>query len=353
MRSRGSTLFPNLYTLLVSPPAIGKSNIIAFSERLLRHIEELFIAPSSLTSASLVDTLSDSVRKIMFPQFVQFNSLQVLSSELQNFLPAYEASFMGVLTKLYDCELYEERRRTGRVTHLKIDNTQLSILAGTTPSYLSGFLPEGAWDQGFMSRTIMIYCDESLDSNLWNEPDRQEREEGHADLVADLHEMMKYQGQVMWAQDAREAAQHWNSTGRKPEPQHARLRYYNGRRMVHALKLSMVACAARADTTMEVQAEDFETAKGWLLEAEATIPMIFQSMIVTAESRTMQDAHYHLTQIYERTQKPVPEHYLINFLKDRIPSHSLGKVIEMMVRARMLKQEFNSPTPCYTPIKQS
>lgn len=317
---------------------------------MLRNTPDLYVAPSSVTAASLIDSLAISSRAIIGPELATFNSVQVVSSELQNFLPSYDATFMGLMTKLYDCELYEERRRTGKVQHTKIDNTQVSILAGTTPSYLNSLLQEHAWDQGFMSRTILVHSEEPSNVDLFDEPNRAHYEQLYDDLMNDLRVIMKYFTRVTWSEDAQKAITEWDTGGRKPVPAHNRLRHYNTRRTAHMVKLSMVACLARGDTQHVVMSSDFETALGWLVEAEATIPDIFKSMIVTSEARIMQDAHYHLAQIYAQLKKPVPEHYLIAFLRDRIPSQSISKVMETMVKSQMLRQEFNSPIPCYTPI---
>lgn len=286
----------------------------------------------------------------MGPTMTTFNSVQVISSELQNFLPAYDATFMGILTKLYDCELYEERRRTGKVQHTKIDSTQVSILAGTTPSYLNSLFQESAWDQGFMSRTILVHSNETSNVDLFDEPDREHYEQLYEDLMNDLRVMMKYFTRLTWSEDAQKAITDWDNGGRKPAPIHNRLKHYNTRRTAHMVKLSMVACLARGDTQHVVMAHDFETALDWLLEAEATVPDIFKSMIITAEARIMQDAHFHLMQIHASIKKPVPEHYLISFLRDRVPSHSITKIIETMVKSKMLENSYNSPIPCYTPI---
>jgi energy-coupling factor transporter ATP-binding protein EcfA2 len=350
--TKGSDLYPNLYVLLVGPPGVGKSVILSHAERMLRNITEIFIAPSSVTSASLIDAMVLAQRQIFHPQLSQFNSLQVFSSELQNFLPAYEAAFMGNLTKLYDCELYEERRRTGKVQHVKIDNTQLSLLAGTTPSYLNSFLPEGAWDQGFMSRTIMVFSDEPSDTELFPDHDTEYSDLLYKDLLSDLRIIFGYYRQLSWTPGAKRVIREWKAAGEEPKPDHARLLHYNSRRTAHVIKLSMVACLARADTDLVITEDDFTVASDWLFEAEAFIPDIFKSMVVTTESRIMNDAHYHLLQVHASLGKPVPEHYLINFLKDRIPSQAISKVIEIMVRSKMLKQEFNSPVPCYTPVKK-
>lgn len=343
-------IYPNLYTVLVGPPGTGKSVIISYCERMLRQVEEIHIAPSSVTSASLIDTLSMSSRKVLHPAFFQFNSVQVLSSELQNFLPAYEASFMGLLTKIYDCELYEERRRTGKVNHIKIDNTQLNLLAGTTPSYLNSLLPEGAWDQGFTSRTIFIFSEKTvINSDIFSEHDTEYSDQLGADLLFDLKMMMHVVGQAVWDKAARSELEEWHRQGMKPVPGHARLTHYNSRRLVHVVKLATVAALSRGNALVVLPC-DFQAAREWLLEAEAHMPDIFKSMAITGEARAMEDAHYYLKQLYLKMKGPVPEHYLIGFLKDRIASQNLSKVIETMTRSRMIKQEFISSIPHYTPL---
>ena len=343
--SRKGNLFPNLYVVLVGPPGAGKSAIVGLAERMLRKIEELHIAPSSVTTASLVDTVQLAQRKVLHPYFHQFNSLQVISSELQNFLPAYEASFMGTLTKLYDCELYEERRRTGKVNHIKIDNTQLSILAGTTPSFLSSLLPEGAWDQGFTSRTIFVYSDKDcgeFDLFFENEADKQLATELGEDALADLKEMFQHlRGQVVWCPAARDAIQKWANAGEQPVPEHGRLLHYNSRRVAHILKLSVIASVSRSNDLI-ILPEDFDTALSWLLEAEAVMPDIFRAMTTTPESRSMEDARFYMKQLSKKLGGPVPEHYLVDFLKHRTQPQNIAKMIEVMVKAKMLAHKYDA-----------
>ena len=345
-------LYPNLYVVLVGPPGTGKSNIISFSEKLMRQVSDIFVAPSSVTSASLVDTMQLAQRKILMPIFQQFNSVQVLSSEFQNFLPAYEAAFMGVMTKLYDCELYEERRRTGKVQHIKIDSPQLSLLAGTTPSYLNSFLPEGAWDQGFTSRTIFVFAETNgTYVNIFEDAgDTEYSKTVYDDLLHDLKMIANSVGQAIWTIEAQHAITLWDKGGRKPVPSHGRLTHYNSRRTMHLLKLGIVASLAR-DNSLSVTVPDFEQALEWLLEAETLMPDIFKNMSITSEARSMEDARYYLVQLQGKFNgSAIPEHFLINFLKDRIPSHSLAKVIDTMVRSKMIQVETINALPHYRPI---
>lgn len=348
-RTGKGVLYPNMYIVLVGPPGTGKSLLISTSEKIIREIKDVHVAPSSVTTASLVDTLQLSVTKVLHPYFFQYNSLQVVMSELQNFLPSYESAFMGMLTKLYDCELYEERRRTGKVQHIRIDFTQLSILAGTTPSYMATLLPEGAWDQGFTSRTIFVFSEvvNGVGEIFPEEEDFEYSEQLMEDIVTDLKGIKHLVGKIQWTDTAKLTLQKWANEGCPPVPEHGRLTHYVTRRLAHLLKLSLTASVAR-NNEMLVEPQDVHTGLSWLIEAEHAMPDIFRQMTTTPESRSMEDARFYLKQMSEKISGPVPEHFLLAFLRDRIPSHSLEKVIEIMVKSRMLKRSYDKGITFYT-----
>lgn len=345
-----SKLYPNLYIILVGPPGVGKSVVLSLAEQMLRGLKEIFVAPSSLTNASLIDTLKDAQRPIMTPFHQIYHSLQVVASELGVFLPAYDPAFMNTLTKLYDGEPYEERRRTGKVQHVKIENTLLSILGACTPSYLNGFIPEGAWDQGFTSRTIFIYHG-TVDKRVIF-PKAGEYTTNEAllrDLMIDLNAINALSGPFLWDEAAMDAATAWFESGCKPAPDHAKLKHYLSRRITHALKLAMIS-AVNQNNEMRVTVENFEEGKTWLIEAEAKIPEIFVGIATTEEARAIEDLVYVVKQHYLRTKKPVGEHVLVDFLKDRVPTYAISKIIEVLIRARKLKMELVGGVPSYVPF---
>lgn len=349
VRTKGSNLFPNLYIILVGPPGVGKSAILSHTERLLRAIPDIFVAPSSLTTASLIDTMEIAQRKIMWPQLVMFNSLQVVASELGVFLPAYDPAFMNTLTKLYDGELYEERRRTGKVNHIRIDSPQLSIIGGTTPSYLNSFLPEGAWDQGFTSRTIFVFNASPVYTPIFgDEDDFQHLQEIYIGLIHDLKIIAQAFGKMSWSPDAADAITEWDRTGLKPVPEHGKLLHYNSRRLAHVIKLCMVASVARSAEKV-ITLQDFTLAKAWLLEAESLMPVIFAQMGLGGDSRVIEDLRFHIAMLYGKTKRPVGEHRLVDFLKDRVPAQNISKIIEVVIRSRDLKQVLVNGVVCYEP----
>jgi hypothetical protein len=72
-------------------------------------------------------------------------------------------------------------------------------------------------------------------------------------------------------------------------------------------------------------------------------------MGVSGDSRAMEDCWYTVYKIHERSKRPVGEHIIVNFLKDRVPSYNISKVIEVMVRSKMLQMVIVHGVPHYVP----
>lgn len=316
------------------------------------------MAPSSVSAASLVDSLVLANRKIVrpndVPSFVQFHYLTAVASELGVFLPVYDPLFMNSLTKFYDGEHYEERRRTGKVNHLKIEHPHLSIIGGTTPSYLNSFLPEGGWDQGFTSRTIFIYSGEPTYQPLFGDDHQYAGlEKVYLDLLHDLKSIAGLYGKLSWSPEAAGAIEAWNRAGLPPVPEHNKLVHYNSRRLAHTIKLCMIACVARGND-MEISIEDYQTAMGWLLDAEARVVDIFHSMGVAGDSAAIDDCWDFIFRMYSKNgKKPVGEHSVVNFLRTKVPSHNIMRVIEVMSRAGMIKLEMVAGQNAYVPAAKA
>jgi len=342
VRTSGSNIYPNLYTVLVGPPGVGKTVITSEVALFYEKLKEHHLAPSSVTKASLIDSLADAKRKIIRvgenPSYVEFNSLFVISNELGVFLPSYEPEFMSALTDIFDGKRYAERRRT-RDLKLEILFPQLSILAATTPSYLSGMLPEGAWDQGFTSRTIFVFSGERVIRPLFGETVLSDKLSG--DLAIDLKAISEIYGPMKFEESAGALISDWHMAGGPPVPQHPKLTHYLPRRTMHLLKLCMVACAMRTSDKI-ITADDFEIALSWLLEAESFMPDIFKSMNSGGDGRIIEDCWYFVFQIYGKEKRGVAEPRIIQYLSGRVPAYNVMNVLNVMTNSRMLKKELGS-----------
>lgn len=80
----------------------------------------------------------------------------------------------------------------------------------------------------------------------------------------------------------------------------------------------------------------FNTAMGWLLEAEAFMPEIFKAGGVGADSKAMDEIyHYILASDLKRTG--VNEHKVVNFARERLPAHSVMRALDVMERSGTIR----------------
>lgn len=350
IKTRKGILYPNLYCIFVGPPGAGKTLASSLVYDLVNSIEDLHLAPSSVTKASLIDAFEharrDIIRPGQDPALVTFNALTVISNELGTFIPAYDSEFMNVLTDLYDNKVYSETRRTAKI-NIKIDNPWLNILAPTTPSYLNQFLPEGAWDQGFLSRCLLIYSGTEAPGELFGE-DEGYSEQKERDLRSDLFQITRLFGKFTFEEDVAKALTAWHKAGGAPAPDHPKLTHYNTRRTAHLLKLCMIACASDNDSLV-ITLDHYVEALDWLVAMETAIPDIFKSMKSGGDARVIEEAYHYLYQMWIKKKEPISEFRLYNFLQERTPAHNVERIVEVMVKSRLIEKQFGNEGTGFVP----
>jgi hypothetical protein len=341
-------LYPNNYILLVGGAGIGKSLCTNIVHDLLSEVRTpetpFHIAPTSVTKASLIDSLADADRRIIRPMespaVVSFNSLTIVPNEFGVFLPSWEGDFMSTLTDLWDCKHYSETRRTAKI-NISIPAAQLNMFSATTPAYLTTLLPEGAWEQGFMSRMLIVYSGEVIHTDLFNYDLLEGANQDYLDLVSDLKEIYKVYGEVQVSDEAKVAINEWAKAGGPPIPDHPKLTSYNARRAAHLLKLCIIAAMA-SDSDRIVTLDHFAEALDWLVALEAFMPDIFKSMKAGGDGRAIEECWHYCYQIYLKNKEPVPEHRVVHFLQERVPVHNIGRILEVMERANLLQKQFTT-----------
>lgn len=344
VQTNKGVLYPNMYVVLVGPAGTGKTVPAAIAYQLYKELEDHHVASTSVSRASLIDELHEAERKIVRPQdnppITSFNSLAVYSNELGTLIPAYENDFINVVTDLYDCKRFDERKRTAKL-ELKMPNPQLNFLAATTPSYLNNLMPEGAWDQGFISRTMLIYSgrlDQYHDIFTEVEDNTSLRDT----LISDLRQIGNLFGRMHFEKDAVEAFRAWMLAKEEPIPTHPKLQHYNSRRVAHLLKLCMVSCASTAGS-LAITIDNYAEAFDWLLEAEAMMPDIFKSMVVGGASRVMDETwHWAYEWWLAHRKTPIPEALLYEFVMARAPVGDVPRIIEAMKRALILEEQLTT-----------
>lgn len=316
-------------------------------------LEGHHVASTSVTKASMMDELAKAVRRIVLTKpkpgeqpVVSFNSLKLCVNELGVLLPGYENEFMNTLTDLWDCKDYSETRRNKNHEPIDIKRAQLNMIAACTPSYLSDFLPEGAWDQGFISRTMLIYSGERNIASLFGKTtmDGEERELLQKELLATSN----LYGEMTWSREAAELIDEFNLRDGEPAPEHPKLRSYNIRRTVHLIKLCMIASVADSPK-LHIEKRHFTQALDWMIEAESYMPDIFKAMKGGGAGKIMDEAWYYIYTTYMKEDAPVAKHRVIGFLRERVPAHNIESTLRMMEQSKLIKLSLTSAGSGYVP----
>ena len=325
-----SPLYPNLYIFLVGHAGIGKSRSIHAATGFYRELPEPHIAPTSVTMASLVDHLVEAKRTIInYPEpMVEYNSLLIVADELSAFMAEYKGNeLIPGLTTFYDCGPYGQGRRVKDI-RIQIRRPQINILTGTTPSNLLTFIPEYAWDQGFTSRIIMVYADHKPLINIWKTPSRAKP----PDMVHDLKIINSLAGQFSWTEEWSTAMHNWKELGFDPVPDHPKLRWYCERREAHMIKLSMIASVDRGND-LELTKNDFNTAMGWLLEAEHYMKHVFDINVGVDSKAAEEVVHF----VRLAGEKGISESKLNDFVFRRVPINSVKNMVNVLQESGYIK----------------
>lgn len=339
VRTMNMELYPNLYVVLTGPPGVGKTVATSLVEDLWRAIPGLPVAPKRVTKPSLIDALADAKRSKVYidgnqSSHLNYNSLLLNAGELGVLIPSYDSEFMNILTDLWDCRMYEEKRR-GNNLHVTIPKPQLNMLAATTPAYLNQTLPEAAWDQGFLSRTFLIFSGDTTLVDIF--ADGETDQDKYSKLRSDLKDINSLVGQYNFSTEARDVIRNWHMAGGHPRPEHPKLVHYIIRRTQQLLKLAMVATASRGDERL-ITLEDVQTAMGWLMEAEVAMEDIFKAMGAKGDGKIIEEAWHYIYKIFMAKKEPIPEHRLINFFAERTPAYNVTRMIEIMERSRWIEK---------------
>lgn len=349
-------VYPNLFVLLVAPPAVGKSIAIEQSENLMQAASTMAarqhsmggfkLAPKDMSAASLVDAMTACTRRYITASggIDEYSSMYIQIGELGVLMPGHDLHFVSLLNNLYDNpNIYTQQRRSLGKDPLTVTRPSLNVLAGTQPGFLAATLPEEAWNMGLTSRLILVYASSGPIVDLFSS---RSSDPAHFKALAEgLAKLQGLHGLVKWSDEAATEVQKLHFDRIPPTPEHSRLQHYIGRRTLHLLKLSIIACCSRGG--FEISLRDLHRARHWLLQAEELMPDIFRDMVGKSDHQVIQELHFHIWRIWAKDKKPVHESRLFDFLRTRVPSEKIEKIIEIAQRSNILKR--TAGTNYYTP----
>lgn len=259
-------IYPNLYTMLIGGPGTRKSTAIKLSKKLLRQAGYNTIAADKTSKEKfLVDLagesddmkspgdLDDILEQSIFGTSDDSSDCRevfIMADEANDFFGHGNIEFLSLLGNLWDYEgRFTYRIKTGK--SLSISNPTVSILSANTPTGFAMGFPTEVLGQGFFSRLLLIY----------GEPNgkRYAFPRGLSDEVAgfyiryfqELKQWSSSAGIIRLSNDSEAVLERiYQTSGRINDP---RFESYSTRRFGHLLKLCLIYCCARFDSTISVE----------------------------------------------------------------------------------------------------
>ena len=336
----GRETFGNFFVLLVGTPGDGKDTAMNPTIDLLSHIPSVYFSSHDSNAAVLVQEASEAVVSWTNDRGLAqtYNTLFVCTPEFKTILPEYEAKLIAILTQLYDCKPY--RKSTIGRGKEELGESYINILAATHPAYLQETIPESAWNEGFMSRMILVYG-EGMPPRPLSQEDPPVTSQNA--VINKLKVCAARKGRVMFDKDALLFLNDWQHKKMPPRPTHPRLVFYNKRRMMHVLKLSLLLAVDREAKMIEE--EDAAQAVALLTQTEDRLPKLFQAMKTSKDVQIMAEAVYFVREGDRNAGKPVTQQSLTAFLLEKTEMKQIPTIINGMVQAGALKREGNGYVP--------
>jgi hypothetical protein len=268
------TFYPNLFIVLVGPPATRKGTAMRVGKGFLDTLG-VQVASDESSRQKLIKSLQESAAMDQTPDgtLQHHSSLTIHSSELTVFLGYGSREMLSMLCKWYDCEdryTYDTHARGKE----EVPNVWVHLLGATTPGQLRQALPEDAVGSGFTSRVVFI-CEEVKGKTVLKPDLTPERQELGMLLEQDLSNIRNLVGEFKTTPEYEEAYYDWYAKSEERQIfSDARLEYYVQRRPTHLFKLSMLCSAGRSDSKI-LELRDIEKAMHLLHTAEKTMPKVF------------------------------------------------------------------------------
>lgn len=283
--------YPNIYVMLVSHPAVGKTTAMTrgvdFLERLRAEEDRGFkIIPNQATEPALVELMKVR-QKFQFNDYEVFQSCgffyaeEASSSALQNTC----GDFIATLTAFYDCpKVFRKGIKMDKDT-TEIYNTCFNLLAGSTFNYLKTLVNEETALGGFASRCIYVLAkDRKVRTPKWRtaRADYQGNKRMSELLFEDLKAIHKLVGVFQPTPGLIERWEAWQPEFDKYiiRLQSPRLEAIYARKPVNILKVCMLLSASERSDLVLTE-DHWEQALALIEEASKDNPFVISSAIIS------------------------------------------------------------------------
>lgn len=338
------TVYPNLFIALVGQSASRKSTAIGQARKFLMACEpKINVLCDKMTPEKLINELSGLKGQAGDNYVLSTAEGIAIPDELSTLVDknSFKNGMISVLTRLYDNDdfSYGTLARGKEV----IRNPCLSLMGGTTITWIKETIPDVSVEGGFTGRTIFVYQKTSDKRVPWPRMS-DENKKRKEDILHDLGKVAGMRGVFGITDDAltmyeKEYIRFFNFS----ELIHDKyLHSYAGRRMTTLLKVAMIHAASRSDD-MLINIDDISVALALLSEAEKHMPSVLRSIM----SKEVGDVFDEIVYFVQRKMR-LNKRQLITKFRHKMTAQELDVMMSTLEQQGVVSIQYADGETLYT-----
>lgn len=265
-------VYPNLYVVLVGPAGNRKTTAMSVCKKLLRELEDIPFSAECQTKESVVQELNGYTRTFQLSPDsppVEYHPMTICVTELSQFLGVNSGHMVDFLTTIYDQDFYD--LKTKNKGHEIIVGPYVTLLACTTPSWITQYLKQDVISGGFSRRAIFVYETEKSQRIAFPQITR-EMADAWDRVVAYSRILLNVSGEFKWEIEASRWYEDWYQNLVFPDSE-VLATFYESKH-IQLLKIAMlIALSESTDLVMRIPY--LETALAIIDLAEENLEKVF------------------------------------------------------------------------------
>jgi hypothetical protein len=341
-------IYPNLFTVLVGRPGLGKGDAIVPATRIIRDAGTANMLSDRMTIEFVLEKLSKGfphhVKSTAGIKFGMDSSSFISSEELSVFITASTAT-LPILADLWDGRDGEYSYGTRTKGDYKISSPCLSLLGGSTQKWLIASIPNNAIGGGFTRRVNFVFGKDRLQDIPW--PIVVNGKIDSDKLVNDIRHMSTLSGPLKFEPLARTIFDiHYKDSVASDFDDEATASYKTSK-WVHAIKIAISLSLSR-DDSMTITAADMTKAVEATNLVGDTIPQVFRAI---GESDMAVAADNVLQFLEKKGYASFSETLRANWR--HVSKDDLEKIFQTFLQAGLIRERTRGKTIMYEAVVQT
>jgi len=335
-----STIYPNLYVILVGPSGRAKKGTaMEFAKPFLKHIR-IKLIEGAITREKLIRRMGEAVETIPGEGKTLIQcAVTYVSPELSVFLGQNNLKLLADLCDWYDCPSSWPYDTKGQGTDF-LEGVCFNLLGATAPDWLPSILPKEAVGGGFTSRVIWIVEEDKRGTVVFPEID----EDLEKILRRDLEQVALICGEYKFLPETAQAYSDWYTESDKKARrghlpiQDPKFSGYCDRRATLIKKICMLVAASEGDS-LWITPQQFDRAIKLLRLAEQKMARAFAGLGAARYA-------YATEQLlnFVAKHKVVTQRQVLSFFFRDIDEYTFQIVTKTLEKAGAITIEYNHST---------